>query len=140
MNILAIDPGATTGLAWGNDYRLVGADKIYPDSKQRPPPGPWDLLVVEWPVLTQRGPGNVITRGNDLITLGIRLGRLIESVKYSTLRMYTPTQWKGQVPKPVHNRRVLAALTTVERVCVLDDHNVIDAVGLYLYGRDHRLC
>ncbi len=51
---------------------------------------------------------------------------------------YLPKQWKGQVPKSIHNKRVLAELTKEEQAKVLNlpassRHNVIDAVGIGLH-------
>lgn len=44
-----------------------------------------------------------------------------------------PREWKGQVPKVVHNQRVLNALSHVEREKIVHNHNVIDAVGIGLW-------
>lgn len=48
-----------------------------------------------------------------------------------------PAEWKGQVPKDVMNRRVLAKLTEEERGLVGDagakTHNTLDAVGIGLH-------
>lgn len=51
---------------------------------------------------------------------------------------YLPAQWKGQVPKEIHNRRVMESLTEAERN-VIDEcppsllHNVIDGIGIGLF-------
>jgi hypothetical protein len=77
---------------------------------------------------------DVVTRGNDLISTAIRLGRLIESSRPGRLTLVTPGQWKGQVPKDIHGARVLAKLDPEELALVPDDHNAIDAVGLLLWA------
>ena len=51
---------------------------------------------------------------------------------------YLPKEWKGQVPKPIHNKRVEKTLNPKERTKILGlpastRHNVIDAVGIGLY-------
>jgi hypothetical protein len=58
---------------------------------------------------------------------------------------YTPSAWKGQVPKSVHHARILAALSYEEqsRIPKLPTsklHNVLDAValGLFHVGRVKR--
>ncbi len=55
--------------------------------------------------------------------------------------LVTPAQWKGAVPKEVHQPRILAALTAAEQG-VLDaakvaptlKNNVVDAIGLGLWA------
>ena len=131
--IITIDPGRVTGVACGDWHTLKGCVKLRPDMGERPPVTSVELIVAELPVLTPVGPGSLLTRGNDLITLAVRLGRLLESVKCQNVRMVAPGSWKGQVPKSIHNQRVLTRLSLVERTLVLDDHNVIDAIGLFLH-------
>lgn len=51
---------------------------------------------------------------------------------------YRPREWKGQIPKDVHNRRVEKALETYELAQFAGcpaylKHNVLDAVGLGLF-------
>ena len=98
-----------------------------------------DHVVAEKPLLTHARPVNaaadVVTRGNDLIVTAIRLGRLIEASRPVRLTLVTPGQWKGQVPKDIHNRRVLAKLTPAEATLASNlDHNGIDALGLLLWA------
>lgn len=53
-----------------------------------------------------------------------------------------PSQWKGNVPKKVHMRRIEKALTAEEMDCVDPDgtHDMWDAIGIGLYatGRTSR--
>ena len=97
-----------------------------------------DHVVGEKPLLTHVRPVNaaadVVDRGNDLIATAIRLGRLIEASRPGCLTLVTPGYWKGQVPKDIHNARVLAKLTPDEADLVPDDHNAIDALGLLLWA------
>ena len=98
-----------------------------------------DLVVAEKPLLTHNRPVNaaadVIQRGNDLIATAIRLGRLVEASRPVQVRYVTPSQWKGQVPKDIHNARVLAKLSPDERALAEGlDHNGIDALGLLLWA------
>ena len=54
---------------------------------------------------------------------------------------FYPDQWKGSVPKPIHNKRTLDALSIKEKTLFdTTDHNVIDAVGIGLFalGRVNR--
>jgi len=48
-----------------------------------------------------------------------------------------PVGWKGNLPKPVHHKRILQHLNQKEKKLVPEDHNVRDAValGLFAIGR-----
>jgi hypothetical protein len=96
-----------------------------------------DHVVAEKPLLTHNCPVNaaadVVTRGNDLILTAIRLGRLVETSRPTRLTLVTPGKWKGQVPKDIHNARVLDKLTPGEITLIPDNHNAIDALGLLLW-------
>jgi hypothetical protein len=51
---------------------------------------------------------------------------------------FTPRQWKGQVPKEIHNKRILAALSPEEKEAIEECpasllHNVIDSIGVGLF-------
>lgn len=78
---------------------------------------------------------------NDLITLAIQLGRYVERLEAAGTKtaLVLPSAWKGQVPKDVHHRRIVAKLSPaeasrvasrLERVAESKRHNVLDAVGL----------
>jgi hypothetical protein len=54
--------------------------------------------------------------------------------------LVAPRTWKGNIPKAIHNERVLGALTAAERATLPKrprakdfDHNMIDAVGIALW-------
>jgi hypothetical protein len=98
-----------------------------------------DLVVSEKPLLTHNRPVNaaadVVTRGNDLIATAVRLGRLVEASRPLQVCYVTPSQWKGQVPKDIHNARVLAKLRPDELALAEGlDHNGIDALGLLIWA------
>ena len=98
----------------------------------------FDHVIGERPLLTQARPINsspdVVSRGNDLISTAIRLGRLIELSQPRKVTLVFPGQWKGQVPKAIHNTRTKAKLTPAEKALVPEDHNAWDAVGLLLWA------
>lgn len=56
------------------------------------------------------------------------------------LTMPTAPEWKGTVPKKIHNNRVLSELTRKEKKClgVRCDHNIIDAVGIWLWYEKNK--
>jgi len=131
MWLTAIDPGATKGWATFTRGRLfacgLGGHAI--------PPG---LVVIERPVYR---PGARVDP-NDLVTLAIRVGEDKAAAERAgcTVELVEPHMWKGSVPKAIHHRRLLAALTSDERA-VFDSApgtktqkgNTLDAVGIGLW-------
>lgn len=88
---------------------------------------------------------------NDLITLAIRVGWYQEYFESRGVSVYlvTPAMWKGQVPKPVHHRRIANKLSPQEHLVVSEgmigvpvtkQHNVMDAVGLGLFYTGRTRC
>ncbi len=94
-------------------------------------------MVAEWPqVYTGQRGGN---DPNDLLWLTCVLGAAIDRVRPPKLTLYRPAEWKGQVPKVTHNKRVLSRLTQAEMVLYESlavpkgiRHNLIDAIGIGL--------
>jgi hypothetical protein len=140
---LAIDPGIETGWALfdGRTRRLLacGAGERWP--------GPVARVLIERPqVYSAR-----LSKGNpnDLITLAIRVGRYLERLGALGVPIdesrdtVLPNAWKGQVPKGVHNRRVLGGLDPEDRAtadrCLTPLANglrddAIDAIGLGVWA------
>jgi hypothetical protein len=96
-----------------------------------------DHLIYEFPRLTKVGPGTFQNRADNLVVLCLRLGRIVRQIPHKNRIEVYPQAWKGQVPKGIHNRRVLAELTLDELTVASRDHNAIDAIGLYQYARKH---
>lgn len=90
-------------------------------------------LVLEVPqVYWGRNKGG---RASDLIELAGVVGSVASSVPVLERVHYLPREWKGQVPKEVHNDRVLKKLRSEERARVINSppsvmHNVVDSIGL----------
>lgn len=139
MNVLTIDPGNVTGWARFTDKKLVAAgtvkkaDAFVADPHWRP-----DLVLIEMPRWYPHDHSDV----NDLLDLSVFVGELkqhYESLGH-LVELVWPRTWKGNVPKGITNRRVLAALTP-EEVALLPkrprakdfDHNMLDAIGLGLW-------
>jgi hypothetical protein len=138
VNLLAIDPGRQAGWALFKSRKLAGAgvwqSNIVPKGK-----GLLDLVVVEAPRWYPREHRIDV---NDLLDLSIAVGKIegMMEERGVPVEIVYPRTWKGSVPKEIHNRRVLAALTPQElgllpkRPRARDfDHNVIDAVGIGLW-------
>lgn len=147
--LLAIDPGVHTG--W-----CVLNTSLNPPEIQACGLGLKDLhpilaqiyhmvagAVIEVPQVYPRSP----VPPNDLITLAVTAGRIMGVLedKYGfTFKEVWPKQWKGSVPKSIHNRRILASLSEANKyhlnrclkgfkVAKSNENNVIDAVGLSLW-------
>ncbi len=80
-------------------------------------------------------------RPDDLIQLAGVVGAVSAAVPANRRISYYPREWKGQVPKDVHNRRILEKLGADEKRAIefagAATHNVNDAVGqaLWYHGR-----
>jgi hypothetical protein len=79
---------------------------------------------------------------NDLLDLACLVGRLQGRLeeKGVDVELVYPRTWKGTVPKDIHNKRVLAALSKEELALLPKrprakdfDHNLLDAVGIGLW-------
>ncbi len=98
--------------------------------------GGWDL-VIEWPeVYAARK-----TDPNDLLLLAGVVGAIIGQFDWRTVYSYRPKEWKGQVPKEIHNDRVMKKLpekiiTELDRIPKTYRHNVVDACGLALFHKE----
>lgn len=71
----------------------------------------------------------------DVLNAFHKYGILVKDYVY-------PHQWKGNVPKKIHQRRIARALTTAELGCVdpAGTHDMWDAIGIGLFatGRTSR--
>lgn len=77
---------------------------------------------------------------NDLIDVAIVVGALASQATGNVV-LVRPHDWKGNVPKTIHNARIKRALDPAERdtlkACGAPAgllHNVVDAVGLGLHA------
>lgn len=134
--LVAVDPGVhACALAWfdrsGELYSVRMAT--------RPIPPTGDLrCVCEIPQIYDPRAAKTVKRPSDLIDVTVAAGRMTGAVRTEYV---LPAQWKGQVPKAVHHKRVRATLMTDEQVvsdAYLDTikpalrHNIWDAIGLGL--------
>jgi hypothetical protein len=142
--IVAIDPGKRSGWAVFVDAALALAG-AWPEADMLDDALPMvgiapAVAVIELPVIYPLGLGK--GDPNDLITLALLVGDLRGYYRRAGLdvALVKPRTWKGTVPKPIHNERVLGALTPDERALLPRygrkrgfDHNMLDAVGLGLW-------
>ncbi len=145
---IGIDPGLVTGLAaihQGELHRVRVVDSLSYFKEQLRTLHSWGhaRILIEKPqvYVTPYSKGDP----NDLITLAIQVGRYVEICSLCTrcdITLVFPKEWKGQVPKEMHNARILKALSQKETQ-VLNEHtakiakgkmhNVYDAIGLAKY-------
>lgn len=154
---VGIDPGATSGIAVLDATGVLclviaGTPEEIRDYYRRMPVPHYRTVrgvVVEIPQVYRRDP----TKASALITTAYRAGQLVMLVDHRhggdwmapVISKVLPRQWKGQVPKAIHNARVKAALTPPERALLdaakftkgqMDD--VLDAIGLAKWGFKNR--
>lgn len=141
MSILvSVDPGIYQGWARFVNGVLSSCGTGHPPIDREDMALPTDV-VIEKPEYRAHEKKNV--RVDDLITLAVRVGRLAQQARRMNVTLPTPTEWKGSVPKRIHQPRILEALTDAERDVVARgatrprakdlDSNVVDAVGLGLW-------
>lgn len=137
--VIAIDPGKRSGFAVFNGGALAVAGTLdEAEILDRPPCSLGGVAVIEVPVVY---PTRKVD-ANDLIDLAVLVGDLRGYYRRTgfEVRLVRPRTWKGTVPKDIHGRRVLAALSAEERALLPRrpraknyDHNMLDAVGLGLW-------
>lgn len=143
--ILAIDPGAKSfGYAYFDEGNGQLADAGYvetpiPLNDEARSAIYWDpitVMVIEKPQVYR---GSKL-RGdpNDLISVALMAGA-VAGASPGEVKFYRPSEWKGQVPKEIHNKRTLEKISDLEKKLVAWPkrktlhHNVIDAISLGLY-------
>lgn len=147
-SLIAIDPGACAGIAGFFDGELVLLD--IEDASELPinvddvgAAGVIDVVIVERPEVYTKKVGKAAHADpNDLIKLAMRAGALVQAFAPRRVVEVLPKEWKGQAPKEIVARRVLAKLSPVERDTAETElarhhaglwHNAIDAIGIGLY-------
>ncbi len=145
--ILSVDAGVkVAGAAAWNDGKLVSAwlargktwyetaFQLMKDTTFIP-----DILVIEVPQIYSEH--KLTGDPNDLIDVALMAGAvqgLFASFECPLqVVCYRPGQWKGQVPKAIMGRRILARLSEAEKATIEScpesmRHNAIDAAGIGL--------
>lgn len=97
-------------------------------------------VVIELPQVRKREHQRAAKKGadpNDLIQLAAVVAAISDRFRHDGVRAFLPEEWKGQVPKKIHNERALARLDAAELAVIPQLassklHNVIDAIALGL--------
>ena len=149
--MLVIDPGTRKNLGWaifGSSAYVTSLIDAGVDSMENLlVPGPYPFRIGSSARVTlieapRWYPRKASVDVNDLLDLSVAVGELKRHFveRGSSVQLVWPMTWKGSVPKKIHNRRVLAALTEEERGKLPKrprakdyDHNMVDAVGLGLW-------
>lgn len=141
MRLVCIDPGNCSGVAVFDGSTLIFADAVNIDDG-----GPTlgflrqcgaNDLVIEVPTVYQHSKADP----QDIVKLAFNAGQWAATIhKWPDCKVEKPhpIQWKGNVPKDIHNARVLSRLRTEEtailpRLSKTKSHNMIDAIGLGLW-------
>jgi hypothetical protein len=127
------------GPAWYSMSQEVG--RVFGQPTCFGTPTSWEkfAFVSEIPQVYREGQSANVDPA-DLTNLAGVVGAVIGALNPNEVHTYVPAKWKGQVPKDIHNKRILARLDAEERA-ILDavkcpaslKHNVIDAVGIGLF-------
>lgn len=143
--LAAVDPGVRRcGLAVFRDSELICASEPeHPTDVARVVVAAVDCAINEfgsvyWVAETpQDYPGKRRREGTlEQLREVIRAVGMLRTDIGPAVATRTPRKWKGNVPKEVHHKRILALLTPKERAIVEAlprDRDALDAVGLGLY-------
>jgi hypothetical protein len=97
-----------------------------------------NTLVLEYPrIYTQTTDADP----DDMLALAFVCGALMEGLPAKDVKLVRPSEWKGQVPKKIHNARVVSKLADHEQHWIKtarNNHNVIDAIGIGLWALGRR--
>lgn len=140
--ILAIDPGNCTGWAFFRDGELMEVGVTQSDARNCPAVKlllqGCEALTIELPQVYRAG----LSKGdpNDLIKVAVGVGRWVErgAITGAAVTLVKPAEWKGQIPKDIHHKRITSLLTPLEfsRIPAMSKdkaHNALDAMGLGLW-------
>ena len=156
FDLMAIDPGKRAiGVAFASDDRLNSAELVRLKGRNRndlatdASEGGWceeirtRRVIIEYPrVYPGRGkvnPDDLL----DMLAMSLIWAANATALFGTQYQFTRPAEWKGQTPKAVMHRRIRARLDEKEKHTLdknlLDvpramQHNVLDAVGILLWG------
>lgn len=88
------------------------------------------LVAVEKPIIY----GNKKARDDDVMKLMAAFGAVVTPFAFMKTLTPTPAQWKGQIPKHIHHKRILRKNPEAERFLAdiprTQHEHVLDALGL----------
>lgn len=145
---VSIDPGAyTAGVGVFHNHTLVRSQYVKVSNKMPLAERAAEVarqvkalapqaahVVVEIPRVYPVSKGDP----NDLIAITATAGAVLGAYALDgvSFHYYYPSEWKGQVPKDIMTKRILAKLSRDELALVHDvgakTHNVVDGIGIGL--------
>lgn len=108
---------------------------------------PLTRIAIELPRVRARSSQREEKRGvdpNDVVDLAAVVGAILGGMPEIDATVWLPEEWKGGVPKAIHNARAIGRLFPEELIRIPRrprakdfDHNIVDAVaiGLHYFGR-----
>lgn len=132
--VITLDPGEVTGWAVFTGSRLAHCGTTTRAHGFRTPYdyATPDVLVVEMPTVYP----DDREKANNLLVLATTVGRYLERwARCPRIVTPRPRDWKGGVPKAIHNSRTVSRLSEIEQFLLANkpDHNMLDAIGLGLW-------
>lgn len=154
MKIIGIDPGINnTGIAVSEDGKIK---EVYLISRKGKHGVGFNIcdqcckiknifrkelfstVAVEFPRIYPNSP----ERHNDIVDLAAMAGALTQALSYGTLILPYPRDWKGTVPKKIHNERILKKIPELEVFLKpypkTKHEHIIDAAGLALWCHENQ--
>ena len=137
--VVSIDPGNNYGWATWLDGKLVGSGngKVGKFTSIWLPGLYADLVIIETPYFY---PGDRPGQANSLIKLAYTAGQLSLKVPLCVpngrIETVKPSQWKGSVPKIIHQKRIITELEQYGHAApVRATSDEIDAIGIGLWAQ-----
>lgn len=144
VDLISIDPGVhqVWVCGWSPNWKLIRAKRLKVDSgcqvAEYLSQYKGAVLAIEFPVIRKGGRFGQ-ARPDDILRLASAVG-WCEAAPWLEIARYKPAEWKGNVPKDIHNARVLRQLSHSERA-VIDSAkiprsllpNIYDACGVGLH-------
>ena len=160
--LMSVDPGATgTGIAlWRVGFGVVdpgifycknlfGGDGDWWERADQLVPQLSTLLhkygvvemVIEYPQFMESLKGQASSRQGDTLKLAFLVGRYVQAARelgIRNIRRVQPDEWKGQLPKDVVERRIIAKIPEIVEVLNPKTHSW-DAIGIGLWYTEGKL-
>lgn len=100
-------------------------------------------FFVEWPQIRSGAVGHAAAVRGDVSALAYCCGAMCEMMRALGPRtecaLLPVSEWKGQLPKAVVNKRIARAIGTEDKCGESFDSHAWDAVGVGLVGKGYRL-
>ena len=98
---------------------------------------PLKMFVIEYPNFMQGSGGRMVAASGDLVKLSVLTGMLINvgSRQCRTIRLVSPNEWKGQLPKSVTASRIKRTMGWTSKQTLKPSDHALDAIGIGLWAQ-----